>query len=106
MSKEVFIPSITSFCIKAFILCFKKWKESSCIFFHIVNNIPTISHYLWTKKARKLTIRKHKNKISGKIRKFYWENVHFSSTLAIKPIIFKIFRFGFKNFIQRLSLNY
>ena len=36
MSKELSIPPIASFCAKAMIRCFKKWKDSSCIISHLV----------------------------------------------------------------------
>ena len=32
----------------------EKWKNSSCIINHLTNNIPTISHYSWTKESRTL----------------------------------------------------
>ena len=80
MSKELSIPPIASFCAMAMIRCFKKWKDSSCIISHLVKkNIPTLSHYSWTKKARSLVVHKHNNKLPGEIRKFYWENIHYSS---------------------------
>ena len=38
MSKELSIPPIASFCAKAMIRCFKKWKDSSCIISHLPND--------------------------------------------------------------------
>ena len=96
MSKELSIPPIASFCAKAMIRCFKKWKDSSCIISHLVKNIPTLSHYSWTKKARSLAVHKHNNKLPGEIKKFYWENIHYSSTPAIRSTKYKKFKFGFK----------
>jgi len=33
------------FCAKAQIRCYNKWKNSSYIIAHLVNNIPTLTHY-------------------------------------------------------------
>jgi len=62
MSKELSIPPIASFCAKTQIRCYNKWKNSSCIIAHLVNNIPTLSHYSWTKKSRRLSEKTHKGK--------------------------------------------
>jgi len=63
-SKELFIPHIFSFYIKARIRCFKKWKESSCIIFHLVKNIHG-------RKKHVDYIHKHNKKLPGEIQKFY-----------------------------------
>jgi hypothetical protein len=38
------------------------------------------------KKTHRLTIRKHSNKHSGEILRFYWENVHYISTPMINQL--------------------
>ena len=38
------------------------------------------------KKAHRLTIHKHYDKLPGEIWKFYWENVHYTSTPVISSV--------------------
>ena len=107
MSKELCIPPIASFCANAMIRCFNKWKNSSCIIADLVNNIPTLTNSSWTKKSRALLNRKTlKNKPPVMIRKFYWENVLYTKTPAIKSVNYKKYKFGFKKHIHKLTLKY
>jgi len=39
-------------------------KNSSCIINHLTNNIPTMSHYSWTKESRTLDKKLNGKKIS------------------------------------------
>jgi len=50
---------------------FRKWKNSSCIINHLTNNIPTMSHYSWTKESRTLDKKLNGKKKSSEIKKFY-----------------------------------
>ncbi|KAG4100760.1 hypothetical protein H8356DRAFT_1422445 [Neocallimastix lanati (nom. inval.)] len=56
------IPSLSTVCAISQLRCFRKWKKnSSCFINHLTNNIPTLSHYSWTKAS--LTLNK---KLIGK----------------------------------------
>ena len=106
MSKELVIPPIASFCANAQIRCFNKWKNSSCTIAHLVKNVPTLSHYSWAKKSRRLSNCTFKDKPKKEIRNFYWENDFYKRMPAIKSDKYKKYKFGFKKFINRLSLKY
>jgi len=71
------------------IRCFNKWKSSSCIIAHLVNNIPTLSHYSWTKKARRLKEHTHRDRSAKEIKNFYWENDFYRRTPAIRSVNYK-----------------
>jgi len=62
---------------------FRKWKNSSCIINHLTNNIPTKSHYSWTKESRTLD-KKLNDKKTNEIKKFYWERDVFKPSKAKK----------------------
>jgi len=51
ISKELYIAPLSGIFAIAQIRCFKKWKNSSCIIAHLINNIPILSHYSWAKKS-------------------------------------------------------
>ena len=52
--RELRIPPLSAICAISQLRCFRKWKNSSCIINHLINNIPTTSHYSWTKESRTL----------------------------------------------------
>ena len=52
ITHELRIPPLSVVCAISQLRCFRKWKSSSCIINHLTNNIPTISHYSWTKESR------------------------------------------------------
>ena len=106
MSKELSIPPIACFCANAQIRCFNKWSNSSCIIAHLVNNIPTLSHYSWSKKSRRLSEVTHKDKTPEEIKKLYWENEFFKLMKANRSVKYKKYKFGFKKLIYRLSHQY
>jgi len=61
---ELRIPPLSAVCAISQLHCFRKWKSSSCIINHLTNNIPTMSHYSWTKESRTLD-----KKLNGKNNK-------------------------------------
>eukprot|EP00833_Pecoramyces_ruminatium_P008860 jgi/Orpsp1_1/1182892/evm.model.c7180000083093.1 len=46
---ELKIPPLSGICALAQLRCFRKWKNSSCIIESLLNNIPRLSHFSWTK---------------------------------------------------------
>ena len=58
-------------------------KNSSCIINHLTNNIPTMSHYSWTKESRTLD-KKLNGKKTREKKKFYWERDVFKPLKAKK----------------------
>ena len=58
-------------------------KTPSCIINHLTNDIPTMSHYSWTKESRTLD-KKLNGKKSSEIKKVYWERDVFKSSKAKK----------------------
>eukprot|EP00833_Pecoramyces_ruminatium_P010910 jgi/Orpsp1_1/1184942/evm.model.c7180000091668.1 len=99
------IPKMISICALAQLRCFRKWKNSLCIIESLVNNIPRLSHFSWTKECRSL-----EKKLNGKsdieIKEFYWERDLFNTSKAKKAIIYKNNDFGFTEEIQKLTLQY
>jgi len=61
ITRELRIPPLSAICAISQLRCFRKWKNSSCITNHLTNNIPTMSHYSWTKESRTLD-----KKLNGK----------------------------------------
>jgi len=76
------------------------------------NNIPTMSHYSWTKESRTLD-KKLNGKKSNEIRKFYCERDIFKLSKAKKKkkkkkkktIIYREIDFGFNSKIKNLTLQ-
>jgi len=50
ITRELRIPPLSAVCAISQLRCFRKWKNSSYIINCFTNNIPTMSHYLWTKE--------------------------------------------------------
>jgi len=83
MSKELNISTTASFCANAMICFFTKRGSSSYIINRLVRNIPTLSHYSWTKKSMQAK-KKHKHKESDlqtkkkkKKKNFFFKNFFF-----------------------------
>ena len=72
ITRELRIPPLSAVCAISQLRCFRKWKSSSCIINHLTNNIPTMSHYSWSKESRTLD-KKLNDKKTSEIKKFYWE---------------------------------
>jgi len=45
ITRELRIPPLSAICTISQLLCFRNWKNLSCIINHLTNNIPTMSHY-------------------------------------------------------------
>ena len=71
---------------------------------HLTNNIPSISHYSWTKESRILD-KKLNSKKPSEIKKFYWERDVFKPSNAKKAIIYKENDFGFISEILKLNIS-
>ena len=70
ITRELRILPLSAICAISQLSCFRKWKNSSYIINHLTNNIPTMSHYSWTKESRTLN-KKFNNILSVKrITKF------------------------------------
>jgi len=70
ITRELRIPPLSALCAITQLCCFRKWKKSSYIINHFTNNIPTISHYSWTKESR-TSDKKLNGKKTSVIKKFY-----------------------------------
>jgi len=99
------IPPLSAICAISQLRCFRKWKNSSCIINHLTNNIPTMSHYSWTKESRTLD-KKLNGKKTSEIKKFYWERDIFKPSKAKKAIIYKEYDFGFISEIKYITFQY
>jgi len=66
----------------------------------LTNNIPTMSHYSWSKESRTLD-KKLNGKKTSEIKKFYWERDIFKPSKAKKAIIYKENDFGFISEIKK-----
>ena len=104
-TRELRIPPLSTICAISQLRCFRKWKNSSCIINHLTNNIPTMSHYSWTKESRTLD-KKLNGKRTSEIKKFYWERDVFKPSKAKKAIIYKKNDFGFISEIKDLTFQY
>ena len=69
ITRELRIPPLSAVCAISQLRCFRKWKNSSCIINHLTNNIPTMSHYSWTKESRTLD-KKLNGKKTSEIKNF------------------------------------
>ncbi|KAG4093288.1 hypothetical protein H8356DRAFT_1361105 [Neocallimastix lanati (nom. inval.)] len=105
ITRELRIPPLSAICAISQLRCFRKWKNSSCIINHLTNNIPTMSHYSWTKESRTLD-KKLIGKKTNEIKKFYWERDVFKPSKAKKAIIYKENDFGFISEIRNLTFQY
>lgn len=105
ITRELRIPPLSAICAISQLRCFRKWKNSSCIINHLTNNIPTMSHYSWTKESRTLD-KKLNGKRTSEIKKFYWERDVFKPSKAKKAIIYKENDFGFISEIKDLTFQY
>jgi hypothetical protein len=105
ITRELRIPPLSAVCAISQLRCFRKWKNSSCIINHLTNNIPTMSHYSWTKESRTLD-KKLNGKKTSEIKKFYWERDVFKPSKAKKAIIYKENDFGFISEIRNLTFQY
>ena len=105
ITRELRIPPLSAICVLSQLHCFRKWKNLSCIINHLTNNIPTMSHYSWTKKSRTLD-KKLNGKKSREIKKFYWERDVFKLSKAKIAIIYKENDFGFIPKIKDLTFQY
>jgi len=74
---------------------------------HLTNNIPTMSHYSWTKESRTLDKKLNSKKIKWDKKKFYWKRDVFKPSKAKKKsIIYKENDFGFISEIKNLTFQY
>jgi len=105
ITRELKIPPLSAIFAISQLRCFRKWKNSSCIINHLINNIPTMSHYSWTKESRTLD-KKLNGKKTSEIKKFYWERDVFKPSKAKEAIIYKENDFGFISEIKNLSFQY
>jgi len=105
ITRELRIPPLSAICSISQLRCFKKWKNSSCIINHFTNDIPTMSHYSWTKESRTLD-KKLNDKKTSEIKTFYWERGVFKSSKAKKAIIYKENDFVFISEIKDLIFQY
>ena len=105
ISKELYIAPLSGICAIAQRRCFNKWKNSSCVIAHLVNNIPVLSHYSWAKKSRRL-VNKYIEKSNKEVRNFYWENDFFKLLHCLRAEKYKKFKFGFRKEIRLLSSKY
>jgi len=94
------------FCAKAQIRCYYKLKNSFCIIAHLVNNIPTMSHYSWIKKSRRFSEKIHKRKSPIKIKNTIGKMIFYKLIKAKRSENYKKFKFGFKKYIYHLTLEY
>jgi len=104
ITRELRIPPLSAVCAISQLRCFRKWKNSSCIINHLTNNIPTMSHYSWTKESRTLD-KKLNGKKTNEIKKFYWERDVFKPSKAKKAIIYKENDFGFISEIKKHNFS-
>jgi hypothetical protein len=78
LSWEFNIPPLSATCAIRQINCYKKWQSSSCIIKELIQYIPAMSHYSWTKESRTLERKldlKNKdidNKTKNNIKEFHW----------------------------------
>jgi len=77
ISRDLQVFPMAGFCASFQIKCFCKWRNSKCIIKDLINHIPFIPRYSWSKKSQVL-----RNKIKKKnITKFkyfiesYWPDV-------------------------------
>jgi len=78
ITHELKIPQLSVIYAISQLHCFRKWKSSSCIINHLINNIPTMSHYSWTRNLDK----KINGKKSNEIKRFYWKGDVFKPSKA------------------------
>jgi len=83
ITRELRIPPLSAVCAISQLGCFRKWKNSSCIINCFTNNVPTMSHYSWTKESRTLD-KKLNGKKTSEIKNFYWERDVFKLSKAKK----------------------
>ena len=105
ITRELRIPLLSTVCAISQLRCFRKWKNSSCIINHLTNNIPTMSHYSWTKESKTLG-KKLNGKKTSEIKKFYWERNVFKLSKAKKAIIYMENNLGFISEIKDLTFQY
>jgi len=51
ISKDLNILPLPAKCALSQVKCFDKWKDSNCIIFYLVNNVPKSRKYTWTKES-------------------------------------------------------
>ena len=73
ISKDLNIPPLSATCALAQVKRFNKWSNSNCIISYLVNNIPKLRKYTWTKESRTLKgkLSKRGNDVQ-EIKNFYW----------------------------------
>ena len=61
LSRDLSIPPIAGVCAALQIKSFAKWNKSNCITKDLINSIPKMPHYSWTKESRTLYEKNQKN---------------------------------------------
>jgi len=66
--------------------CFIKWKSSNCIIKDLINFIPPMSHYSWTKESKTLWKRPAKQNVTKikDVKEYYWLNIPTNQPIVIK----------------------
>jgi len=64
ITRELRIPPLSAIYAISQLRCFRKWKNSSCIINHLINNTPSMSLYSCTKESRTLDKKLNGKKIS------------------------------------------
>ena len=101
LSRDLQVFPIAGFCASFQIKCFRKWRNSKCIIKDLINHIPSISRYSWSKKTLVLYKKIKKNNIT-KFKDFielYWSDVgKFQGIIGMNYDNFKFI--NTRNFIQ------
>ncbi len=77
ISRDLEIPPIAGTCAALQVQCFKRWAKSKCIIRDLIQYIPKLSHYSWTKETRTLYKKLKKKNCNSTldIKKLYWNNI-------------------------------
>jgi len=105
ITRELRIPPLSAVCVISQLSCSRKWRNSSCIINHLINNIPTISHCSWIKESRTLDKKLNGKKKSEKKKKksFIGKEMSLNPQKLKKAIIYKENNFGFISEIKDLT---
>jgi len=112
LTKELNIPPLSAKCAIAQVRCFRKWKNSLCIIGILVNDIPRMKYYSWTKESRTLENKLLKNNLDREddIKNFYWDrDLHGDPTKAnasVKAFIYKKYHFESTRRYINLTVKY
>ena len=103
LTRDLNIPPLSGVCAAQQIKCFSKWKSSNCIIRNLVNSIPPMSHYSWTKETRTLRRKLKKNNLKStkEVKEYYWKNS--STNKGIKAQKYKKCKYSDTKKLFRLS---